>query len=331
MGEGFNVLDEYVQQWTAIQTVRAAGLDLEDVVTTYVGLAGEAEELDVRGYLTGLVMLPVLERNLIAQAINELLDSIGSMVDGAHYSTEDTASFSGYGDYLRRLSLSPDGYDFTAPPVGDHSASATTSTNDLAASRTENTAGFTEPDTAVDSMNGPGLDDSGLDDAGLDDAGLDGPGLDETEFRRLHALYESGLLETGAEERFDGITRQARDHFGVSSASIALITEDAQVIKSVVGPIGQDLPRGVALCAKTIERDRTLVIPDASIDPQWRDHPLVADGPRVRFYAGHPICTADGWRIGTLCLIDDRPRTFTDEDAQVLRRLAAHVQREIWV
>ncbi|MHA7191993.1 GAF domain-containing protein [Arthrobacter sp. MDT2-16] len=317
MGEGFNVLDEYVQQWTAIQTVRAAGLDLEDVVTAYVGLAGEAEELDVRAYLTGLVMLPVLERNLIAQAINELLDSIGSMVDGAHYSTEDTASFSGYGDYLRRLSLSPDGYDFTAPPVGDHSASATTSTNDSAASRAENPAGFTdEPDTAIDSM-----DDSGLDDAGWD----------ETEFRRLHALYESGLLETGAEERFDRITRQARDHFGVSSASIALITEDAQVIKSVVGPIGQDLPRGVALCAKTIERDRTLVIPDASIDPQWRDHPLVADGPRVRFYAGHPICTADGWRIGTLCLIDDRPRTFTDEDAQVLRRLAAHVQREIWV
>jgi GAF domain-containing protein len=111
----------------------------------------------------------------------------------------------------------------------------------------------------------------------------------------------------------------------------ALITEDAQVIKSVVGPIGQDLPRAVALCAKTIERDGTFVIPDATIDPQWRDHALVAGGPRICFYAGHPISTADGWRIGTLCLIDDRPRTFTEEDARVVMILAAQVQLEMWV
>jgi GAF domain-containing protein len=87
----------------------------------------------------------------------------------------------------------------------------------------------------------------------------------------------------------------------------------------------------VALCAKTIENDRTLVIPNASLDPAWQDHPLVAGGPGIRFYAGHPISTADGWRIGTLCLIDDQPRTFTEKDVQVLRRLAAQIQLEIWV
>ncbi|MHA7279909.1 GAF domain-containing protein [Arthrobacter sp. MDT2-2] len=296
------MLDEYVQQWSAIQTVRAASLTPQDVVTAYFEITGNADELEVQGYLTGLVMLPVPERDLVAQAINELLDSVGSTVDGAHYSNHDVASFSGYSDYLRTLDLSPDGYDFSAPPAGDHTTSV----------------------ASTDSA------DSGKPiDAPADYE--DDPGLDETEFRRLQALYESGLLETGAEERFDRITRQARDHFGVSSASIALITEDAQIIKSVVGPIGQDLPRGVALCAKTIEHDRTLVIPDATLDPQWRDHPLVADGPRVRFYAGHPICTADGWRIGTLCLIDDQPRIFTEEDVQVLRRLAARVQLEMWV
>lgn len=159
----------------------------------------------------------------------------------------------------------------------------------------------------------------------------DSPDSGEREFLRLQALHESGLLETGSEERFDRITRQARDHFGVGSASIALITEDAQVIKSVVGPIGQDLPRGIALCAKTIEHDRTLVITDAALDPNWRDHPLVTGEPRIRFYAGHPISTAGGWRIGTLCLIDDKPRTFTEEDVQVLRRLVAQVQLHIWV
>ncbi|BBE24484.1 hypothetical protein MN0502_33670 (plasmid) [Arthrobacter sp. MN05-02] len=291
-----------MQQWSAIQTVRAANLNLEDVFAAYFGMTGDADEFEVQGYLTVLVMLPAYDRDLIAQAINELLDSTGSTADGAHYSDEDAASFSGYGDYLRPLALSPDGYDFTAPAAGDHSTSITTSTN------------F------------PALDSTHPAGGGADDADLD-----EAEFRRLHALYESRLLETGAEERFDRITRQARDHFGVSSASIALITEDSQVIKSVVGPIGQDLPRGLALCAKTIERDRTLVIPNASLDPAWRDHPLVAGGPQVRFYAGHPISTADGWRIGTLCLIDDQPRTFTDEDMQVLRRLAAQVQLEMWV
>jgi GAF domain-containing protein len=193
---------------------------------------------------------------------------------------------------------------FTAPPVGDNSTSTTTSTTSVLDTADAADASGERPDDADP---------------------------DEHEFRRLHASHESRLLETGPEERFDRITRRARDHFGVSSASIALITEDAQVIKSVVGPIGEDLPRGVALCAKTIERDRTLIIPDASIDPEWRDHPLVAGEPGIRFYAGHPISTADGWRIGTLCLIDDQPRTFTEEDAQVLRRLAAQVQLHIWI
>ncbi|MHA7180175.1 GAF domain-containing protein [Arthrobacter sp. MDB2-24] len=295
------MLNEYVQQWSAIQTVRAAGLRLDEILTAYFELTCEGDALEVQGYLTGLVMLPAPQRDLLAQVINELLDSTGSMVDGAHYSDQDTASSSGYSDYLRQLSLSPDGYDFAAPPVGDHS--------------------MTGAETPLEAATATGAGGEEVDNAGLD----------ETEFRRLHALHESGLLETGSEERFDRITRQARDHFGVSSASIALITQDAQVIKSVIGPLGQDLPRHLSLCATTIKHDRTLVIPDATADPEWRDHPLVAGGPEVRFYAGHPICTAAGWRIGTLCLMDDRPRTFTQEDVQVLRRLAAQVQVQIWI
>ncbi|MDQ0734750.1 GAF domain-containing protein [Arthrobacter agilis] len=307
------MLDEYVQQWSAIQTVRAAELSLAEVVTSYFDLAGNADELDVQGYLTGLVMLPVVERDLLAHAINELLDSTGSMVDGAHYSNPDARTFSGYSDYLRALTLSPDGYDFSAPQAGDDSTSAPTTEAP--------TAGFQGLMDARDPWDR--ADSTGGYEDNFD--------VDETEFQRIQALHESGLLETGAEERFDRITRQARDHFGVSSASIALITEDSQVIKSVVGPIGQDLPRGLALCARTIELDRTLVIPDATGDPEWRNHPLVAGEPRIRFYAGHPISTADGWRIGALCIIDDQPRHFTEEDLDALRRLAAQAQMEIWV
>lgn len=293
--KGVTVLDEHLQQWSALQTVRAAGLSIEDVLAAYVSLLGDADELEVYGYLSGLVMLPLAQRNLMAQAINELLDASGSLVDGAHYSDEDATLASGYDEYLRSLVLTPDGYDFAAPPVGDASVSTVTGASDGCSQE-------------------PGE-----------------PGPDENEFRRCMALRESGLLDTGAEERFDRITREAREHFGVSSASIALITENSQIIKSVVGPIGQDLPRDLALCARTIERDRTLVIPDAGADPTWRDHPLVAAGPEVRFYAGHPVSTAAGWRIGTLCLIDDRPRAFSEDDERMLRRFAAQVQVELWV
>jgi hypothetical protein len=290
------VLDEHVQQWSAIQTVRAADLDREDIFMTFFALAGDADELEVEGYLSGLMMLPAPQRDLMAQAINELLDSTGSTADGAHYSHQYAASLSGYSEYLRPLALSPDQYDFSAPPAGDHSTSSGTFAS-----------------CAAHAMGPSGCD----------------PQLDDVEFWRLHALYESRLLESGAEERFDRITRHARDHFGVSSASITLITEELQVIKSVVGPLGQDLPRNLSLCARTIEQDRTLVIADASTDPEWRDHPLISGGPRVRFYAGHPVCTADGWRIGTLCLMDDQPRTFTENDAQALRRLATQVQMQM--
>jgi hypothetical protein len=305
------VLDRYVQQWSAIQTARAAHLSATDVFLAYFALTGDADDFEVEGYLSGLLMLPAMDRDLIAQAINESLDETGSMVDGAHYSDEDAARTSGYEEYLRDLNLTPDGYDFTAAPVGDHST------------------------TAAAAGGHPVLPDQSNADAEADaDKGSDWAGqggADEAEFRRLHALYESRVLEVRAEERFDRFTRHARDYFGVSSSSIALITEDAQVIKSVTGPLGQDLPRNLSLCAVTIQQDRTLVIADASVDPDWRNHPLVVGGPKVRFYAGHPLCTADGWRVGTLCVMDDQPRTFTDQDVQVLRRLAAQVQLEIWV
>jgi hypothetical protein len=299
------VLDKYVQQWSALQTARAARLPVRDVFMAYYTLSGNMDEFHVEGYLTGLLMLPAVDRDLIAHAINETLDVAGSTADGAHYSDTHAAVHSGYEEYLRDLTLSPDLYDFTAPPVGDHSTSATT----------------TDQETVAEGSGEDGFDEDTADDDALDDV----------EFRRCHALYESGLLDSGAEERFDRITRQARDYFGVSSASIALITEDAQVIKSVVGPIGQDLPRDLAICSKTIEHHRTLVITDASNHPDWQDHALVTDGPKVRFYAGHPVSTTGGWLIGTLCLIDDRPRDFTLDDVQMLKRFAAQVEREMWV
>jgi hypothetical protein len=281
-------LRDSVQQWSAVQMAGAAGLKFDEVWSVYRGVGGDLDEFDVRGYLGGLIMVPQLQRDLLAHAINELLDASGIVSDGAHYSSDDIALRSGFGEYLRPLILTPDAYDFARPSSAGTGVRAST--------------------------------------AGERD-GLE----DELELRRCHALYESGLLLMGREGRFDRITARVRDHFGVSSSSIVVITEDSQIIKSVTGPIGQDLPRHLAFCSDTIERDRTLVVPDASTNPDYQDHPLVVGGPRIRFYAGRPLSTADGWRIGALCLISDRPRAFSRDDERDLLAFVDEAEREIQV
>ncbi|WP_434995298.1 GAF domain-containing protein [Arthrobacter sp. Ld5] len=285
------MISEDVQQWMAVQALRTTDFDASSVWDTYAGLGGACDVQEVVTYFEGGGTLPAPDRDLVAHALNEMIDDAGLAVDGAHYSTDEIADGSGFGDNLRVLELDPDGHRFDRPAA-----------------------------TAPYGIAGDGEDIDGVSEQEDDD-----------EYRRCQALYETGLLDMGAEDRFDRYTKRAREHFGVSSSSIALITEDRQVIKSVAGPIGQDLPREIALCARTIEAPQALVITDARTDPEYREHPLVVDGPRIGFYAGYPITTADGWRIGTLCLIDDRPRSFSDDDALYLQRMALDLQIEIWV
>lgn len=284
------------QQWTAVQTFRAGNLDSFDTWMHYIGLGGMHDGVDITGYLSGLTRLPRIERDVLAQAINEMLLDEGVAVRGAEYSYQAGSERSWVADGLLELMLS---------------STEDTSTHSIPASL------LTRPDYGAS--------------VGEPARGMGRAWFMTYELRRCHALFQSGLLNTGAEERFDRITARARKHFDVSSASIALITEDRQIIKSVIGPIGEDLPRDIALCSRTIEADRTLIITEARTDPDYSTHPLVIGGPRIQFYAGHPLTSADGWRIGTLCLIDDRPRSFSTADARTLRLLAGQVQNEIWV
>ncbi len=288
--ESGTMISPDVQQWMAVQALRTSSFETASVWFTYVSFGGRRDAVEVAAYLHGMGQLPTAERDLVAHALNEMIDEFGLPLDGAHYSTDDVADRSCYRDNLRPLILDPDAYRFDRP--------------------------------AVTAPRGIACTGEGLDEAAERDA--------EAEDRRCRALYATGLLDTGAEARFDDITGRARERFGVKSASIALIAEDRQFIKSAAGPIGRDLPREVALCARTIEASRTLVVTDASTDPELGDHPLVVEGPQVRFYAGHPIETVDGSRIGTLCIIDDEPRAFSEEDARDLRRMALDVQIEIW-
>jgi len=152
---------------------------------------------------------------------------------------------------------------------------------------------------------------------------------ERAEEERLASLRETDLLHTGAEETFDRVVNAAREYFGVGAASLSLIAKDAQFFKSAVGPLREETPRQIALCTETVKRDSMLVINDTLTDEQFASNPLVVGDPYIRFYAGYPLHGPRGWNIGTLCVIDQKPRTFTASDELVLRSLAAIAQNDI--
>jgi phosphoserine phosphatase RsbU/P len=151
----------------------------------------------------------------------------------------------------------------------------------------------------------------------------------EDEQQRLASLASTELLNSPAEERFDRITRLAQQLFGVSTATVSLVADDRQFLKSLAGSLEQVIPRADAFCTHTIKTPNTMVVEDAREDERFSTNPLVLGQPNIRFYAGQPLQGPGGWNIGTLCLIDQQPRSFSPEQEQILRDLAAIVQREI--
>lgn len=155
------------------------------------------------------------------------------------------------------------------------------------------------------------------------------PLLPENETQRVAALRATDLLFTPAEERFDRITRLASRLFGTPIALVSLVAEKCQWFKSAHGLDAPETPREVSFCGHAILGEETFVVENATKDPRFADNPLVTGDPNIRFYAGHPLHTSDGSRVGTLCVIDRNPRTFTPEQREVLRDLAALVETEL--
>lgn len=155
------------------------------------------------------------------------------------------------------------------------------------------------------------------------------PPLPPDEAERLASLRALGLLDTPPEERFDRITRIARTLFDVPIAAISLVDADRQWFKSRQGLGAEQTPREVSFCGHAILGSELFEIPDATRDERFRDNPLVAGEPNLRFYAGAPLSAPDGRRIGTLCVIDRRPRELTPAQKAALRDLAACAEREI--
>lgn len=143
------------------------------------------------------------------------------------------------------------------------------------------------------------------------------------EAARLDTLRSYKILDTTAEERFDAITRTAATLFRAPIALVSLVADDRQWFKSCLGLDTDGIPREHAFCAPTIETSDVLVVLDASRDPRFRDNPLVTSAPFIRFYAGAPLVTPDGHRLGSLCVVDRKPRrSFPTHDRRGLEALA---------
>lgn len=130
----------------------------------------------------------------------------------------------------------------------------------------------------------------------------------DNEVRRLAELHGLAILDTPREERFDRIARIAATSLGVPIALISLVDQDRQWFKSCIGLDVRETPREVAFCAHAVEQGADVVVPDTLLDERFADNPLVTDGPRIRFYAGAPLLTGSGSCLGTLCVVDTRPR-----------------------
>lgn len=142
------------------------------------------------------------------------------------------------------------------------------------------------------------------------------------EDERLQKLIDYDVLDTGPEDTFERITRLAARIFKAPIAAISLIDENRQWFKSHPGLDAEETPRDIAFCAHAILRDEVMVVPDATKDPRFAQNPLVLRNPNIRFYAGAPLTTRDGFNIGTLCVIDRTPRELSADEKESLADLA---------
>ena len=149
------------------------------------------------------------------------------------------------------------------------------------------------------------------------------------EAERLKAVRDLQILDTPPEAAFDRITRLAANIFNVPMAAISLIDHDRQWFKSRIGIAAPETPRDWAFCARTILSDDVLVAPDALLDPRFAASPLVMGAPWVRFYAGAPLRSRDGYHLGALCIMDTAPRPDLDAGQRaILSDLAGMVADE---
>ncbi len=153
---------------------------------------------------------------------------------------------------------------------------------------------------------------------------------DAEERQRQTAVDRLGLATTGPDPRLQRIVDITRRVFGTETAVFTVLDRDLQRNKVRSGTDVADLPRIHSFCHFTILEDGGMIVEDARLDARFRDNPLVTGHPHLRFYAGFPVDSPDGERVGALCIFDSSPRAAAEVDAALLRELAHLVQTELW-
>ncbi len=151
--------------------------------------------------------------------------------------------------------------------------------------------------------------------------------FDEEKSQR--AIEALGILDTPPDARVDRVTKLAQELFDVPMVSVTLLDRDRQWRKSQIGLGGNEAPREGAFCDATVRGVGSLIVEDASTDAVFADNPFVVGDPHLRFYAGHPLAAPGGEQVGTLCILDTRPRTLDAQQRTLLRELAQWVQSEL--
>jgi signal transduction histidine kinase len=150
------------------------------------------------------------------------------------------------------------------------------------------------------------------------------------EKQRLAAIKSLNLPNEYNKEALDRITHLASIICNTPVALVTLLTENDQLFLSKKGIATNKTKRDVAFCSHTIIHDKNImVVPDTMKDPRFSDNPLVTKEPNIRFYAGVPIKTADGYPLGSLCVIDNKPSALNEDQSMALQTLALHVNHII--
>jgi PAS domain S-box-containing protein len=151
--------------------------------------------------------------------------------------------------------------------------------------------------------------------------------ISTNEHERIAALGRYDILDTSPEEGFDQLTSLAALVCGTPMAVMSLIDTHRQWFKAKVGIAAAEIDRNHSICSQTILQNDLLVVPDAQADPRFKDFPFVKSGPCIRFYAGVPLLSSDGYALGTLCVLGKEKRDLTSTQAEALRALSRQISR----
>lgn len=150
------------------------------------------------------------------------------------------------------------------------------------------------------------------------------------ETQRLQSLHSLGILDTGEEASFDRITLVTRRLFRSKVSLVSMVDSDRQWFKSVTGTDIRETGRDLSLCTYVVGADMPFFVSDMLEVETLKNHPLVVDGPKYRSYGGCPLRAADGMPLGALCVVDTRPRYFSNWDKAMLEDMAKLAELEIF-